>query len=55
MSFIKLTQGLMSNLDEHKFGLFLCSSLVLDVVSCSEGSLECQVLEEEGLQSGDNC
>lgn len=29
----------MSNLNEHKFGRFLCSSLVLDVVSCSEGSL----------------
>lgn len=29
----------MSKLDEHKLGAFLCSSLVLDVVSCSEGNL----------------
>lgn len=39
MSFIKLTQGFMSNLDEHKFGTFLCLSSVLDVVSCFEGRL----------------
>lgn len=29
----------MSNLDECKFGTFLCSSLVLVVVYCFEGSL----------------
>lgn len=59
VSFIKLRQGLMSYLDENQFGTFLCSSLVQDVVSCFEGSLnselKCQVLGEEGFQSGHNC
>lgn len=49
----------MSYLDENQFGTFLCSSLVQDVVSCFEGSLnselKCQVLGEEGFQSGHNC
>lgn len=37
VSFIKLTQGLRSNLDEHKSGVFC---LVLDVVSCFAGGLD---------------
>lgn len=40
VSFSKLIQGLMSNLEEHKSGIFLSPSLVLGVVSCFEGSLK---------------